>query len=358
MEESDILTLGWGCEPGPTTSMWPSSEEFVTLDMDSCSSGGESQDYVTLEVCKERDRAFYNSQQEHEQMKEWDVRPDLIRTGPEMFRPHQPRTTIPSYNECFYPQYAQPPPLPHYDQYYYPQPPTYPHQPNLYPAYSPTDPRRHATRSPTSGKFVRGFQHIQARSLPPAPPDPPPPLAQLPPPPQEKGRKRPGPKPKTKSADGAEDKDSLDGPLYDQATIDAAHLTVENDHYVCSVCHMKFKQPGNARRHIITVHRNEKPHECSVCATKFGRKDKLKTHMIRNHGFDNEDIKKTFSHSGSGRKRSSIVVNRKGRDSTESTSDEERELNPLNLKTYSTEKKAVSNLSKHLDDSPSKRSRV
>lgn len=351
MEDSDILTLGWGCEPGPTPSLWPvTSEEFVTLDMDSCSSGGESQDYVTLEVCKERDKAFYNSQQEHEKMQvpshyEWEARPDLFRT-------HQTRTPIPSYNECFYPQYSQPPPLPHYDPYYHAQP-TY--QPQPYPAYSPpNDPRRHAARSPTSGKFVRGYQHMPARAQPPAPPDL---LAHLPQM-QEKERKRPGPKPKTK-AEGQEDKDGVEGPIYDQATIDAAHLTVVDDHYVCSVCKMKFKQPGNARRHIITVHRNEKPHECSVCSTKFGRKDKLKTHMIRNHGFDHEEIKKTFQHSGSGRKRSSIVVNRKGRDSTESTSDEERESNPLNLKTYSTEKKAVSNSSKlHLDNSPSKRSRV
>ena len=68
MEDTDILTLGWGCEPGPPP-LWPSSEEFVTLDMDSCSSGGESQDYVTLEVCKERDREYYNSQLETEKRK-------------------------------------------------------------------------------------------------------------------------------------------------------------------------------------------------------------------------------------------------------------------------------------------------
>jgi hypothetical protein len=51
-----------------------------------------------------------------------------------------------------------------------------------------------------------------------------------------------------------------------------AHLTLEEEYYVCSVCSMKFKQPGNARRHIITVHRNEKPHICLKCDARFGRK--------------------------------------------------------------------------------------
>ena len=44
-------------------------------------------------------------------------------------------------------------------------------------------------------------------------------------------------------------------PEYDPEVIANAHLTMEDDHYKCSVCKMKFKQPGNARRHIITVHR-------------------------------------------------------------------------------------------------------
>ena len=38
--------------------------------------------------------------------------------------------------------------------------------------------------------------------------------------------------------------------------------------------------------------------------------DKLKTHMMRNHGFSADDIKNTFKHSGQGRQRSSILVNR------------------------------------------------
>ena len=80
--------------------------------------------------------------------------------------------------------------------------------------------------------------------------------------------------------------------------------------------------------------------------------DKLKTHMMRNHGFSADDIKATFKHSGQGRQRSSILVNRSvvpsvvdqpttllsvcrdNRKSTESSnSSDTDESNPLNLKT-------------------------
>ena len=90
MEDSDILTLGWGCEPigGGTNvlnpSSWPSQgEEFVVLEASyfcSCTIFGrvcatficlylqveapnerDSQEYATLEVAKERDRLYYNS---------------------------------------------------------------------------------------------------------------------------------------------------------------------------------------------------------------------------------------------------------------------------------------------------------
>ena len=64
-------------------------------------------------------------------------------------------------------------------------------------------------------------------------------------------------------------------PEYAPEVIANAHLTMEEDFYVCSVCKMKFKQPGNARRHIITVHRNEKPHICLKCDARFGRKVRM-----------------------------------------------------------------------------------
>ena len=64
MEDSDILTLGWGCEP--SAHLWPSSEEFVTLDVEG--STKESHEYATLEVAKERDRQYFNSCVETEKL--------------------------------------------------------------------------------------------------------------------------------------------------------------------------------------------------------------------------------------------------------------------------------------------------
>lgn len=336
MEDSDILTLGWGCEPA--SHLWPSSEEFVTLEVEG--STKESQEYVTLEVAKERDRQYLNSCVEPEKLfssTEWDIMrldeqlPLSPRTlpAPTPILPqpvptsviHPPQTVAEFYVENFHPQqyptYTQHPSL-HYGVV--PQEPyhhTYQQQLShpSFAAYSPFDAeaKRHAVRNPHSGKFVRGGHMIPKRQdiMP-------------------KERKRPGPKAKIK----AEEVKPPDEPEYDPEVIANAHLTMEEDFYKCSVCKMKFKQPGNARRHIITVHRNEKPHNCVKCGAKFGRKDKLKTHMMRNHGFSADDIKTSFKHSGQGRQRSSIIVNRDNRKSTESTnSSDTDDSNPLNLKT-------------------------
>ena len=40
-------------------------------------------------------------------------------------------------------------------------------------------------------------------------------------------------------------------PEYDAETIANAHLNFVDEHYVCSVCAMRFKQPGNARKSTI-----------------------------------------------------------------------------------------------------------
>ena len=48
----------------------------------------------------------------------------------------------------------------------------------------------------------------------------------------------------------------------------------------------------------------------SIKLIKVYFQDKLKTHMMRNHGYSADDIKATFKHSGQGRQRSSILVNR------------------------------------------------
>ena len=170
---------------------------------------------------------------------------------PENFQPQQ------------YPTYPQHPPI-HYGVM--PQEPyhhTYQQQIN-HPSFTPYSPfdaeaKRHAVRSPHSGKFIRGGHLIPKRQdiIP-------------------KERKRPGPKAKIKT----EEVKPPEEPEYDPEVIANAHLTMDNDYYVCSVCKMKFKQPGNARRHIITVHRNEKPHNCVKCGAKFGRKVNLRFHVI------------------------------------------------------------------------------
>ena len=116
-----------------------------------------------------------------------------------------------------------------------------------------TDPnKRHTVRSPVSGKFVRTGPLVPQKRHD-----------------MTKERKRPGPKAKAKPESEAKPPEE---PEYAPEVIANAHLTMDDDYYVCSVCSMKFKQPGNARRHIITVHRNEKNHECIKCQAKFGRK--------------------------------------------------------------------------------------
>ena len=141
----------------------------------------------------------------------------------------------------------QPHPLPTYQQQA-----AHPTFATYSPHFAAADPKRHTVRSPVSGKFVRGGP-LEPKRQPSA----------------AKERKRPGPK--TKVAKEAEPKPP-DEPEYAPEVIANAHLTMDEDYYVCSVCKMKFKQPGNARRHIITVHRNEKNHECLKCSARFGRK--------------------------------------------------------------------------------------
>lgn len=375
MEDSDILTLGWGCETGHSgSSLWhpggTGGEEFVTLEVEGAGlreGVTGNHEYATLEVAKERDRQYFNSCVESEKMQEWDImrleEPRPLAAPTPILATPVPVLSTPSLvphvssGQEFYVigESFQPPPPSHYPGLYHGGPLAGHLPPSAAPHYLPvhqdtyhntyqqqiqignshpinfytpnpfdpsSDPKRHAVRSPASGKFVRGggaggtlLSGNKQRA-------------------EAKERKRPGPKAKLKSEIECAKPVVPEEPEYDPEVIANAHLTMEEDFYKCSVCKMKFKQPGNARRHIITVHRNEKPHECTKCGAKFGRKDKLKTHMMRNHGFNSEDIKNLFKHSGQGRQRSSIIVNRDNRKSTESSgSSEDPDMNPLNLKT-------------------------
>ena len=190
--------------------------------------------------------------------------------------PLLPATTIASMplQECYVPDpfhpvqqysYAPAPPLYHpvstadYHHTYHPVP-THPYAPSYSP-FDPSDPKHLSIRSEVGNKFMQRPAHhtIFKRELAPREMIP-------------KERKRPGPKAKMKSEE--ECKVNLiysftyslftniilflkvpEEPEYDPEVIANAHLTMEDDHYKCSVCKMKFKQPGNARRHIITVHR-------------------------------------------------------------------------------------------------------
>lgn len=166
---------------------------------------------------------------------------------------HAPTPTPPISYQEFFIDTIQPQtfsPYPHPQIHYAPTQPSYQtYQPAPLPQhtyYSPElDLKRHTVRNPVSGKFVRtGVVKRQER----------------------KERRPPVKKPK-------EERD--EEPEYAPEVIANAHLTMEEDFYVCSVCKMKFKQPGNARRHIITVHRNEKPHICLKCDARFGRKVRM-----------------------------------------------------------------------------------
>merc|ERR1712079_117459 len=348
MEDSDILTLGWGCEPlggggNVLNASWPSQgEEFVVLEVETPTER-ENQEYATLEVAKERDRSYYNSCVETEKTlqlpTDWELmrleenvaRTPLVAPTPVLatsqlatpITPLLPATTIATMplQECYVPAND---PFHPVQQYSYAQV-----APPSYSPFDPSDPKHLSIRSEVGNKFMQRPAHhnIFKREIAPREMIP-------------KERKRPGPKAKMKSE---EDCKVNEEPEYDPEVIANAHLTMEDDHYKCSVCKMNFKQPGNARRHIITFHRNEKPHDCEKCGAKFGRKDKLKTHMMRNHGYSNDDIKNTFKVNTQGRQRSSIVVNRKrsrivvhrdNRKSTESNSNssDDPEGNPLNLK--------------------------
>ena len=195
--------------------------------------------------------------------------PSIVHTPSTIHAPTLPsQLSTPIYQEFFL-DTIQPQPFAPYPQtLHYPsqQQPTYQsYQPSpLHPQttyYSPSnavdlDLKRHTVRSPVSGKFVRTGNGLVTTggSLPPSPTKP-----------RPERRERPRPVKKAK-----EERD--EEPEYAPEVIANAHLTLENEHYVCSVCKMKFKQPGNARRHIITVHRNEKPHVCVKCDARFGRK--------------------------------------------------------------------------------------
>lgn len=55
--------------------------------------------------------------------------------------------------------------------------------------------------------------------------------------------------------------------------------------YTCKVpgCGKLFKRSEHLKRHIRSIHTNEKPYVCQVCLKQFSRHDNLNQHM-RVHG--------------------------------------------------------------------------
>ncbi|XP_076310663.1 uncharacterized protein LOC143225334 [Tachypleus tridentatus] len=52
--------------------------------------------------------------------------------------------------------------------------------------------------------------------------------------------------------------------------------------YQCDICHMKFTQFANMRRHKLS-HFGVRPFECRLCPKRFFRKDHLMEHVVRQH---------------------------------------------------------------------------
>ncbi|KAM9824992.1 gastrula zinc finger protein 5-1-like isoform X1 [Syngnathus typhle] len=80
--------------------------------------------------------------------------------------------------------------------------------------------------------------------------------------------------------------------------------SIEEKHFACSVCHLKFRKQCNLKAHIRT-HTGEKPFACSVCEKRFTEKGHLRTHSRTHTGekpFACSVCEQRFSEKGSLRK--------------------------------------------------------
>ncbi|ODV74694.1 uncharacterized protein CYBJADRAFT_136505 [Cyberlindnera jadinii NRRL Y-1542] len=58
--------------------------------------------------------------------------------------------------------------------------------------------------------------------------------------------------------------------------------------FVCSYCMRRFKRQEHLKRHVRSLHTNEKPFDCTLCGKKFSRSDNLAQH-IKTHNQMNAD---------------------------------------------------------------------
>lgn len=57
--------------------------------------------------------------------------------------------------------------------------------------------------------------------------------------------------------------------------------------FVCSYCRRRFKRQEHLKRHVRSLHTNEKPYDCELCGKKFSRTDNLAQH-VRTHALEGE----------------------------------------------------------------------
>ena len=75
----------------------------------------------------------------------------------------------------------------------------------------------------------------------------------------------------------------------------------------CTICKKTFKENNHLKRHFSSVHEMKKPHKCELCNLKFGFKFNLKAHNTRVHKW----IKSNQSKEGDNSHDLSSVTNNK-----------------------------------------------
>lgn len=54
--------------------------------------------------------------------------------------------------------------------------------------------------------------------------------------------------------------------------------------YKCDLCQKVFKQSGHVTRHVMSVHRNKRPHVCKICQKAFTQATHLRSHESLHRG--------------------------------------------------------------------------
>ena len=60
-------------------------------------------------------------------------------------------------------------------------------------------------------------------------------------------------------------------------------LDVAGRLYTCMECGRRFTQKGNLKRHVMSVHKGDRPFACNQCDATFGTKRNLSRHISAVH---------------------------------------------------------------------------